>query len=72
MVTFASTAPVATTSKSTCATLTRLVGPSSRTFWNAETIVEPVVNVPASAVGDPANSVVLPPVTSPMVTTLGS
>ncbi len=72
MVTFASTAPVATTSKSTCATLTRFVGPSSRTFWKADTMVAPLVKVPASAVGEPANSVVLPPVTSPMVTTLGS
>jgi hypothetical protein len=72
MVTFASTAPAATTSKSTSATLTRFVGPSRRTFWNADTMVEPLANVPASAVGELANSVVLPPLTSPIVTTLGS
>jgi hypothetical protein len=41
----ADTAPVATTSKSTWATLTRFDGPSSRLFWNADTMVVPLSNV---------------------------
>ena len=68
----ADTAPVATTSKSTWATLTKFDGPSSRLFWNAETMVVPLSNMAGLAIGVPANSVVLPPLTEAMATTLGS
>jgi hypothetical protein len=36
------------------------------------TIVEPLPNVPEFAIGEPANSGVLPPLTMAMLTTLGS
>lgn len=56
----------------TRATLTTPVGPSSREVWNAEILVEPLVNVLEFVVGLPENSDVLPPITEAMVTTVGS
>ncbi len=63
---------VATVLKATRATLTTPVGPSRRELWNAETFVEPLVNVPGFVVGAVENSDVLPPITEAMVTTVGS
>ena len=72
MVMSAETAPVATTSKASCATLTKFEGPSSRLLWNAETIVVPVSNVAGLPIGGPANSAEFPPLTDAIATTLGS
>lgn len=63
---------VATVLNVTCATLTTPVGPSSRELWNADILVEPLVNVLEFVVGVPENSCVLPPETEAMVTTVGS
>jgi hypothetical protein len=63
---------LATVLKVTRATLTTPVGPSSRVVWNAEILVEPLVNVLEFVVGLPENSDVLPPITEAMVTTVGS
>jgi hypothetical protein len=65
------TAPVATTSKATWATLTTFVGPSSRVFWNAVRIVVPVANDAGFAMGAP-NSGLPPAVTDAIVRMLGS
>jgi hypothetical protein len=49
-----------------------LLGPSRRTFWKAETMVDPLANVAGAAVGAPANSAVFPPLTDVIARTLGS
>jgi hypothetical protein len=61
--------PAATVLKVTFATLTTFFGPSRRVFWRPETMVEPLVNVPAFVVGVLANSAVLPPATEAIVAT---
>jgi hypothetical protein len=71
-VMFAGTAPAATTSKVTCATLTMPFGPSSRVVWRPAMMVEPLSNEAGLAVGVPANSAVLPPSTDAIVTIPGS
>ena len=51
------------------ATLTMFFGPSRRVFWRPETMVEPLLKVPEFAVGELANSGVLPPATEAIVAT---
>jgi hypothetical protein len=51
------------------ATLTTFLGPSRRVLWRPEMMVEPLVKVPEFAVGELANSGVLPPATEAIVAT---
>ena len=63
---------VATVLNMTRATLTTPVGLVRLELWNAEILVEPLVNVPEFVVGLLENSAVLPPITEAIVTTVGS